>query len=123
MREVKVIGSISSLFCTRVEWAQKLKGVEYVYIHEDPLNKSPLLLKHNPVHKKVPVVLHGDRAVAESLVILKIPMRRAWLVFGLTSTMRRYCILGGFNACKAEGEEKEKAIESAKESLSFLRNR
>jgi len=133
MGEVKVIGSSLSLFCTRVEWALKLKGVEYEYIHEDLLNKSPLLLKHNPVHKKVPVVLHGDRAVAESLVILEyiddtwkqsplLPqdpyeksMARFWAKFN-----DEKCILGAFNACKAEGEEKEKAIELAKESLSFL---
>lgn len=133
MGEVKVIGSISSLFCTRVEWALKLKGVEYEYIHEDPLNKSPLLFKHNHVHKKVPVVLHGDRTIAESLVILEylddtwkesplLPqdpyeksMARFWAKFN-----DEKCLLGSWTACKAKGEEKEKAIESAKESLSFL---
>ncbi|KAH7839800.1 hypothetical protein Vadar_009061 [Vaccinium darrowii] len=133
MGEVKVIGSTLSLFCTRVEWALKLKGVEYEYIHEDLLNKSPLLLKHNPVHKKVPVVLHGDRAIAESLVILEYlddtwkespmlpqdPYEKSMARF-LAKFNDEKCILGAFNACKAEGEEKEKAIESAKESLSFL---
>ncbi|KAF7150727.1 hypothetical protein RHSIM_Rhsim02G0216000 [Rhododendron simsii] len=43
------------------------------------------------------------------------------LVLGQQDTMVPWqCIFGAFDACKAEGEEKEKAIESARESLSFL---
>ncbi|CAK7349639.1 unnamed protein product [Dovyalis caffra] len=71
MGAVKLIGSYTSLFCTRVEWALKLKEVQYEYSEDDIFNKSPLLLKHNPAHKKVPVLVHDDKPIAESLVILQ----------------------------------------------------
>ncbi|XP_019161116.1 PREDICTED: probable glutathione S-transferase isoform X2 [Ipomoea nil] len=73
MSEVEVLGGPLSPFSFRVEIALKLKGIQYDFIQEEDyrFNKSPLLLKYNPVHKKIPVLLHNGKSLAESLIILE----------------------------------------------------
>ncbi|WOL03187.1 hypothetical protein Cni_G11907 [Canna indica] len=70
MGALKLIGSWADSHTHRVQLALKIKGLEFDYQEEDLLNPSPELLLHNPVYKKVPVLLHNDRAIVESVVIL-----------------------------------------------------
>jgi glutathione S-transferase len=68
---VRVIGGWASHYAIRVYMALKLKGVEYEFLQEVVANKSELLLQSNPVHKKIPVLLHHGKPVAESMIILQ----------------------------------------------------
>jgi glutathione S-transferase len=44
---------------------------EYEYVKEIFGNKSELLLESNPVHKKVPVLIHNGKAICESQIIVQ----------------------------------------------------
>ncbi|XP_078162564.1 putative glutathione S-transferase [Carex rostrata] len=60
-----------SPFGQRARIALAEKGVEYVYKEENLGQKSELLLKSNPVHKKIPVLIHDGKPVCESLIIVE----------------------------------------------------
>jgi len=69
--DLKLLGMWASPFVLRVKLALSLKGLSYEYVEEDLVNKSELLLSSNPVHKAVPVLIHGGKPVCESSVILQ----------------------------------------------------
>ncbi|PQM35106.1 putative glutathione S-transferase isoform X1 [Prunus yedoensis var. nudiflora] len=69
--EVVVLGFWPSMYGTRATIALEEKGVKYEYREEDLSNKSSLLLQMNPVHKKIPVLIHNGKPVCESLIIVQ----------------------------------------------------
>ncbi|KAG2690697.1 hypothetical protein I3760_09G201300 [Carya illinoinensis] len=136
VEEVVVFGVWVSPYSRRVETALRLKGVPYKYIEEDLGNKSPLLLKYNPIHEKVPVLVHNGNPIAESLVILeyidetcpqgfpilpKDPYERATARFG-SKFIDDKCMPAITQACWGEGEASDKAVEEATELLMFMEN-
>ncbi|KAF8709991.1 hypothetical protein HU200_029714 [Digitaria exilis] len=60
-----------SPFGQRCRIALAEKNLPYEYLEQDLRNKSELLLKSNPIHKKIPVLLHDGRPICESLIILQ----------------------------------------------------
>lgn len=70
-KEVTLLDFWASPFGMRLRIALAEKGVEYEYREEDLRNKSPLLLQMNPIHKKIPVLIHRDRPICESLIALQ----------------------------------------------------
>ncbi|KAI6694121.1 hypothetical protein NL676_021831 [Syzygium grande] len=133
-KEVELLGLWVSPFVRRVEWALKLKGIPYDYIEEDILNKSPLLLRLNPVHQTVPVLDHGGRVVSESFLILEYidetwkhrpllprdPYERAMARFWASVAESKVLENAWIAMCSEEGEEKERAIELATEALGHI---
>lgn len=69
--DLKLLGMWASPAVLRVRLALSIKGVSYEYMEEDFGNKSELLLRSNPVHHQVPVLIHGGRPVCESTVIIQ----------------------------------------------------
>ncbi|KAI7734655.1 hypothetical protein M8C21_019397 [Ambrosia artemisiifolia] len=69
--EVVLVNFWSSPFGSRVKIALEEKGIPYEYKEEDLFNKSSFLSTINPVHNKVPVLVHNQKPVCESLNILE----------------------------------------------------
>ncbi|PRQ30688.1 putative glutathione transferase [Rosa chinensis] len=69
--EVILLDGFASIFGMRVRVALAEKAIKYEYREEDLRNKSQLLLKMNPIHKKIPVLIHNGKPVCESLIIVQ----------------------------------------------------
>ncbi|KAF3454796.1 hypothetical protein FNV43_RR05244 [Rhamnella rubrinervis] len=70
MAEVVLLDLLPSSFGMRIRIALADKGIEYEYREENLLDKTPLLLRMNPVHKMIPVLIHNGKPISESLNIL-----------------------------------------------------
>ncbi|KAL6999765.1 glutathione transferase [Sarracenia purpurea var. burkii] len=66
-----LLNAWASPFGARVRIALAEKGIDYEFREENLRDKSPLLLKMNPVNKQIPVLIHGGKPVCESLVIVE----------------------------------------------------
>uniref|UniRef100_A0A6J1DBH4 glutathione transferase n=1 Tax=Momordica charantia TaxID=3673 RepID=A0A6J1DBH4_MOMCH len=131
--ELQVFGFWTSPFSRRVELALKLKALEYEYVEEDLWNKSDLLVKYNPIYKKVPVLVHHGKPIAESLVILEYieenwkanpifphhPHQRALARFW-AKYIDDKIVPAILKVARSKVEEREKAVEEASEACEAL---
>ncbi|KAK6132433.1 hypothetical protein DH2020_033810 [Rehmannia glutinosa] len=69
--EVILLDAYFSMFGMRVRIALAEKGVEYEYREQNLLNKGQYLLDMNPIHKKIPVLIHNGKPICESLIIVE----------------------------------------------------
>ncbi|CAN7041065.1 hypothetical protein BRARA_B02131 [Brassica rapa] len=132
--KVTLHGMWASSYSKRVEIALKLKGILYEYVEEDLSNKTESLVRLNPVHKKVPLLVHDGKPVAESQVILEyidetwnnsprlLPedsYERAQVRFWVSYINQQVIEVMG-KVLFQEGEAQEKAIEEARERFKVL---
>ncbi|KAL2559296.1 Glutathione S-transferase U17 [Forsythia ovata] len=69
--DVKILGGWPSPYVMRPRIALNIKSVNYEFLQEQFGSKSDLLLKSNPVYKKIPVMIHGEKPICESLIIVQ----------------------------------------------------
>ncbi|XP_073142155.1 glutathione transferase GST 23-like [Henckelia pumila] len=133
--DLKLLRSWSSPYGMRVVHALKIKAIEYQTVMEDLTNKSASLLEYNPVHKKIPVLVHNGKPICESLVILEyiddtwkqhplLPqdpweraMTRFWAKFGDEKVMPSV-----WRVFISQGKEQEEAITSSVENLKLVQD-
>ncbi|XP_010462274.1 PREDICTED: glutathione S-transferase U28 [Camelina sativa] len=136
--KVVVLDFWASPYAMRTKIALREKGVEFEVQEEDLWNKSELLLKSNPVHEKVPVLIHNNIPICESLVQVQYidetwteaasflptdPQSRATARFWADYADKTISFDGGRKIWgNKKGEEQDKGIEEFFESLKVLEN-
>ncbi|CAL9218850.1 unnamed protein product [Arabidopsis halleri] len=134
--KVVVLAFWASPYAMRTKIALREKGVEFEVQEEDLWNKSELLLRSNPVHKKVPVLIHNDTPISESLIQVQYidetwtdaasflptdPQSRASARFWADFADKTISFEGGKKIWgNKKGEEQEKGKKEFLESLKVL---
>ncbi|KAL2245533.1 glutathione S-transferase U25-like [Sesamum indicum] len=133
--ELILLGYDISAFAMRVRIALDEKGIEYEYREESMANKSPLLLEMNPVHMKVPVLIHNGKPISESLIILEYidevwndkspllpsdPYQRAQGRFWADLIDKKIYINGGRLVWFSKGEKQEAGKKELMDGLKLL---
>ncbi|KAF8391039.1 hypothetical protein HHK36_023339 [Tetracentron sinense] len=128
--EIVLLDFWPSPFGMRVRIALLLKGITYEYKDEDLWEKSTLLLKMNPVHKKIPVLIHNGKPISKSLIIVQYidevwkekshllpsdPYQRAKAMF-----WANFIYSLGRKVWRTKGEEQEAAKKEFTECLKLL---
>ncbi|XVE54801.1 hypothetical protein DITRI_Ditri03aG0111300 [Diplodiscus trichospermus] len=134
VKRVKLHGVGANPYSKRVELALRIKGIPYEYIEEDMSNKSQLLLTYNPVYKRIPVLVHNEKPVVESLVILEYidenwrntpqllpddPLERAKVRFW-ANFIQQELFEAMTLAVRYDGEVQAKAIDEVDEKMKVL---
>ncbi|KAG2254744.1 hypothetical protein Bca4012_102223 [Brassica carinata] len=136
--EVILLNFWPSIFGMRTTIALEEKGVKYEYREEEDVinNKTPLLLEMNPVHKKIPVLIHNGKPVCESIVqvqyideiwpeknpfLPKDPYQRAQALFWADFIEKKVCVCGR-RVWTTKGEELEAANKEFLELLKILQS-
>ncbi|KAK9085954.1 hypothetical protein Sjap_026365 [Stephania japonica] len=134
--EVVLLNFWPSSFGMRVRIALEEKAIQYEFKEENILGeKSPLLLEMNPVHKKIPVLIHNGKPICESLIIVEYidqawnhtspmllpsdPYDRAMAKFW-ADYLDKKMPLSVKNTWLKKGEEQERAKEDLFETLKTL---
>ncbi|CAL5192196.1 unnamed protein product [Lathyrus oleraceus] len=134
--DVKLLGALASPFVCRVQLALNLKGIQYEFLPEKLPNKSELLLKYNPVYKKVPVFVHNEKPISESLVILEYidetwkqspilpsdPYKRALARFWTKFIDDKIVVPSFKSVFTIDEKERDKNMEESSEALKVLEN-
>ncbi|TKY58779.1 Glutathione S-transferase U17 [Spatholobus suberectus] len=133
--EVKLLGAWPSPFAMRARVALNIKSVEYEFLEERLEAKSQLLLQSNPIFNKIPVLIHRDKPLSESLIIVQYvdevwssaspilpsdPYDRAIARFwGAYIDEKWYPTMRSIRGAEGQ-DEKKKLIEEVKEGLALL---
>ena len=78
---LKILGAWPSPYVMRPRIALNIKCLAYDFLEEQFGTKSELLLKSNPIYKKIPVLIHDGKPICESLIIVQY-IDENWTNFG-----------------------------------------